>query len=84
MKNELMVTFGYPIQNENELKGAIEDFTKKNPEIIYDGASKKEIIKLYRKRNKPYRHIVFMNIEGNWFIKFLTDKEVLHHIPIED
>jgi len=84
MENKLMVTLGYPIQNENELKGAIDDFIRKYPEILYNGMKKKDIIRMYRKRTKPYRHVVFFNINENWFLNFLTDQEVLNYIPIKD
>jgi hypothetical protein len=77
-----MVTEGYKIENERELKNAVDAFIKKYPDFINDGVKKGDIVQLYRKRNKPYRHVVFFQIEEKWFLQFLTDKEVLHHIPL--
>ena len=82
MNGKLMVTEGYRIENERELKSALDDFISKYPGFIHDGAKKKDVVKLYRKRNKPYRHVVFFQIEESWFLRFLTDEEVLHHIPM--
>jgi len=78
MENKLMITQGYQITTEQELKSAFENFIQRHPDFTHDGASIKDIIKLYRKRTKPYRHIVFINMEGSWLIQFLTDKEVLY------
>ena len=83
MKNELMITEGYKIESELELKVAIDEFISKHPDFIHDGVKRKDIIKLYRKRNKPYRHIVFFQIENSWYLKFLTDNEIIHHIPLK-
>ena len=82
MKDTLMVSEGYIIESEQDVKKAVTNWMKKNPEVTYDGASKKDIVKMYKKRTKPYRHIIFFKVEDNWFIKFLTDGEVLHHITI--
>jgi hypothetical protein len=81
MEGKLMVTEGYRITCEQDIKTSITDFISKHPDFEHDGASTKQIIKLYRKRTKPYRHIVFINMSDEWFIQFLTDKEVLHIIP---
>jgi|LauGreDrversion4_2_1035121.scaffolds.fasta_scaffold1804459_1 hypothetical protein len=78
MKNKMMMAQGYQITTERELKNAVNDFNRNHPNFIHDGISVKDIVKLYRKRTKPYRHIVFINTEGNWFIQFLTDEEVLY------
>lgn len=82
MEDKLMIAEGYIIESENDVKIAIDEFIIKHPDFINDGFKKKDIVKLYRKRTKPYRHIVFFNMEGNWFIQFLTDKEVLHRVPL--
>ena len=81
MEGKLMVCEGYKIESEQDVKNALTEWMKNNPDITYDGASKKDIIKIYRKRTKPYRHIVFVKMGDNWFIEFLTDKEVLHRMP---
>jgi hypothetical protein len=78
MENKLMVTEGYRIGSELELKEVIDDFISKHPDFIHDGMKKKDIVKIYRKRNKPYRHVVFFQIKENWFLQFLTDEEVLY------
>jgi hypothetical protein len=77
-----MITEGYRIESELELKGVINEFISKHPDFTHDGMKRKDIIKLYRKRNKPYKHVVFIQIENNWYLKFLTDEEVLHRIPM--
>lgn len=82
MEGKLMVTEGYRIESETQLKAALKDFISRYPDFINDGAKSKDIVRLYRKRTKPYRHIVFIQMGENWFIKFLTDQEVLHHIPM--
>ena len=81
MEGKLMVCEGYKIESEQDVKNALTEWMKNNPDITYDGAPKKDIIKMYRKRTKPYRHIVFVKMGDNWFIEFLTDKEVLHRMP---
>ena len=80
MKGKLMVCEGYIVESEQDVETALTKWMRNNPEINYDGASKQDIIKMYRKRTKPYRHIVFVNMNDNWFIEFLTDKDVLHRI----
>jgi hypothetical protein len=78
MDRKIIMTRGYQISTEQELKNALKSFVQQNPDFIHDGASVKDIVKLYRKRTKPYRHIVFINMTGDWFIQFLTDDEVLY------
>ncbi len=82
MEGKLMVCEGYVVESENDIKKVMDDFIKEHPDFINDGFKKKDIIKLYRKKTKPYRHIVFINMSDNWFVKFLTDEEVLHRIPL--
>lgn len=82
MEGKLMITEGYRIENERELKSALDNFISKFPDFINDGAKRRDVIKLYRKRNKPYRHIVFFQIEEKWFLQFLTDEEVIHRTPM--
>ena len=82
MNGKLMITKGYKIASEQELKHAVRDFINQYPDFTHDGISVKNIVKMYRKRTKPYKHIVFINMEDNWFIQFLTDEEVLHRIPL--
>lgn len=82
MERKLMVTEGYRIESESQLKLVLKDFMSKYPDFINDGLKRKDIVRLYRKRDKPYRHVVFFQIEENWFLQFLTDEEVLHHIPL--
>ena len=53
MENKLMITQGYQITTEQELKSAFENFIQRHPDFTHDGASIKDIIKLYRKRTKP-------------------------------
>jgi hypothetical protein len=84
MENKLMVCEGYIIQSEQDVKNAVTKWMKNNPDITYDGASKKDIVKMYKKRTKPYKHIVFIKADDNWFIKFLVDEEVLHYIPMSE
>jgi hypothetical protein len=81
MDKKLMITEGFRIESEQDLKDVIDIFTKKHPDFINDGMKKGNIVKLYRKRTKPYKHVVFFQIESSWFLQFLTDKEVLHRIP---
>jgi len=81
MEGKLMICEGYIIESEQDVKNALTRWMNDNQDIIYDGAQRKDIIKMYRKRTKPYRHIVFIKMGDNWFIEFLTDKEVLHRIP---
>jgi hypothetical protein len=78
MESKLMVAEGYQISSEQELKTAIKNFISDYPDFIQDGISVKTLIKLYRKRTKPYRHIVFINMSDKWFIQFLTEEEILH------
>ena len=82
MREKLMITMGYKIASERELKYAVRDFINQHPNFTHDGAPVKDIVKMYRKRTKPYKHIVFINMEENWFIQFLTDEEILHYIPL--
>lgn len=82
MDKKLMITEGYIVESENDVKGAIDSFIIKHPDFINDGFKKKDVIKMYRKRTKPYRHIVFINMNDDWFIQFLTDEEVLYRIPL--
>jgi len=82
MREKLMITKGYKVASEQELKHAVRDFISQHPNFTHDGASVKDIVKMYRKRTKPYKHIVFINMEENWFIQFLTDEEILHYIPL--
>jgi hypothetical protein len=81
MEGKLMICEGYKIESERDVKNALTEWMGNNPDVTYDGASKKDIVKMYRKRIKPYRHIVFVKINDNWFIEFLTDEEVLHRMP---
>ena len=80
MKGKLMVCEGYIVESEQDVKNAVTKWMSDNPEITYDGASKKDIVKMYRKRTKPFRHIVFIKMEDNWFIEFLTDEDVLYRM----
>jgi len=83
MKNKLMATEGYIVESEQDVMNALDSFMKQNPDVKWDGASKKEIVKMFQNKNKikPYRHIVFINIDDNWFIQFLTDEEVVLRVP---
>ena len=47
MKGKLMVCEGYIVESEQDLKSAITRWMKDNPDITYDGASKKDFVKMY-------------------------------------
>jgi hypothetical protein len=81
MKNKLVATEGYIVESEQDVMNALDSFMKQNPDVKWDGASKNEIVKMYQNKTKPYRHIVFINIDDNWFIQFLTDEEVVLRVP---
>ena len=82
MEDKLMVTFGYQIASERDVKTAFNEFKKQHPEVTWDGTTRKTIVNMYKNRTKPYKHIVFFNIGDDWFLKFLVEEEVLHHIPL--
>jgi hypothetical protein len=83
MEDKLMMTFGYQITSEQDVKTAFNKFKKQHPEVNWDGATRKMIVNMYKNRTKPYRHVVFFQIEDKWFLRFLVDNEVIHHIPLK-
>jgi len=81
--DKMMVTEGYKVQNETEVKQALEDIAKTHPEIKWERSAKREVLNTYRKNPKHNQHLVFFCIEDeHWFIRFLSDKEVVNKIPL--
>ena len=83
MNQKAIATYGCPISSEHDLKRAYEFLIKLIPDFINDGISKKDLVKLYRKRTQPYKHVVLFNIDDSWYLKFLLEEEVIHYIPLK-